>query len=1761
MRLFLLSVVLTLICAVSEAQVKEIPLSHKKTFSKSIEQRKSSIRFNFNQEKIHSKDISNKEGNSFTDIWIDKSYASGEVGTPKLPAYKKLIIIPQGYKPTVKVNSYTEQIIDLGSQGIKTPIYPNQPSIRKDKNPADQKFEIRKESYSKQTYSNKPIATIEILGNLRSETIARLVVSPVDYNPGAGSIKVYNDISIDVLFEATGSSDTKSSAKTFSPYFDVISKSLSSATGDSYTTHPDLVKYPVKMLIVSNRMFESTLQPFIEWKRLKGFDVKVVYTDDIGTSASQIKAYVKQEYDAATPESPAPSFLIIVGDTPQVVASADGTYTGRATDLYYASVDGDMFPDMYYGRLSATTTAELANIINKILYYEKYQFADPNYLNNVTIIAGADGEWNYKVAQPTMKYGTANYFNASKGFVNVNEYGVTTDPNNPAAKSDYVGCYGTDKASVAFINYTAHGSETSWIDPALNKTTIAGLTNAKKYPFVIGNCCLTGDFGYGECLGESWIRAQNSGAIGYIGSSPNSYWLEDFYWAVGAFPMVGDNNGYVPTFSETTIGGYDAPFVSKYVTAGAIVFAGNLAVTEVDVQNYPNQSSPSYYWEAYNLLGDPSIIPYFTQAEPNQVSHSATVILEETSISVNALADSYIAISKDNQLIGTSFVSQTGDISVPITPITTTGDVVIVVTRPQTIPTIDTITAISPTGPYLQLISTTIDDHLGNANGKADYSETFGINLKIKNIGVANATNVKVKITGQNQYVNIESIDSISISDIPIGVGVNILNIANAFSFKTVENIPDQTVAKFTLKFYSDQGQWTSKLLLTLNSPVITLGDFKIDDTLLGGNKDSLVNPGETCKVLVRVINKGHAAANDITFQTIIPDSLKNLISVSTIQTEPITLQGGSFSTISFWYSANPSILENLVAPILLKSTVVLPSGLSQTFEKTINIVSNNNVKMSNDTLSTCFTYFYDSGGKTNSYSNGEKFISTFVAKNDYNWLRVRFSEFSTEKNYDYLYVYDGPSINSPQILGSPFSGTTLPPEIISRTRSLTFQFKSDNNTTAKGWVAKIECIDPQIPLCASIPSPSSGAEGVLSGSLSWSTQKYASFYDIYIGTSPTNLALVNRVDKPEYSFTPKPKTTYYWRAVPGNYFGLNQSSCDVWHFTTDSVTSSKNVLMSNQTLIVDTVLFFDTGGPLLAYKNYEDYSLTFKPKYPNDSIIANFFAFEVEGQSTCNYDKLTIYNGLSTSSPVIGYYCTTSPGIVRANNTDGALTFIFHSDENTVKNGWKAVVQSVGGAPFKTIEVNVADNSKSLANASVCIDGMVKNTDLSGNVRFSIPASTGTTISVNALGYKPQIKNVSEPETNSTINIILQKKVIANVHVTDIVNANDIPGAKIKFDNDSTYTNSSGLAVLNISQGTYTLSLNKEGYIPVIQEISITETTTEINIQLKPKKYKVSFIVANSSGGLISGAQINLSDTLLTTDSKGFASGYFTANNYPVTVSRALFIPVTFWVNVSDTITKKTILENISSLYNIHFSFTGKGPKGVVILNNNSVDLYYNAIFYSKITTDLLGKGSVQLPKGDFSYSISREGYNSIQNRAFTVDGIVNEIKDTLIQKTYSVQFYVYNQLGAIQDAIVTLNGYNPLITGANGIALFNNIGYERQIPYTVQRSGFLNASGNIDVVNPVGLNISLVSNGIETISDRARVFPNPTNDNITIIAEKPIIKISVLNTLGLVVVEKDLQLLNHTTVQLSNLPSGAYILVIHYQNFLKDNSVIIKR
>ena len=697
MKKLTLLLVLALSTMLAMAQNGRINLRHESK-AEIVKSDFSSLRATFSYGSIESIEVPTERG-TFSEIAIEGTYAAGEIGSPELPATHQLLAVPFGATPRVSVTHYTTTDYRLSDYGINT-LVPRQASVRKDQRPEDIAFAYNASAYQTRSLATAPEASIEVQGTLRGIQIGSLVINPVSYNPAANTLRVFNNIEVEVNFDGADLQETERMLlSTYSPYFDIVYKQMFNyrAIQSVYDDHPDLMAYPVHMIVVTPQNYVNALQPWIDWKVQKGFDVNVVTKEQAGSTYAAIRSYIQNLYNTGVSQNKTPTFLVLVGDVAQI-PNTTGNQSQKVTDLYYGSVDNDYFPDMFYSRMSAENTNQLTAIVNKILQYEKYTMPDPSYLNNVTLIAGWDSDWTNYVGKPTIQYAMQYYYNNAHGFTNV--YNWLGRP--------YTGCYASLSSGTGFVNYTAHGYHQEWSDPQFTNSNVNQLTNTNKYFLAMGNCCLSGNFGYsgGPCYGEAMIRAENKAAYSYIGSCPNTYWYEDYYFGVGATNTFGQ----MPNINNTATGVYDAVWMDDtYNTVSSMTFLGNIAVCYAYAGNYSNSSSsgcsPTYYWQAYHVLGDGSIMPYRVEPTANNVTHAATFPANATSFTVNAQAGSYVGISQNSVLKGAALVPTSGTVSVPVSGITAGQQVRIVVTKPQRQPYIQDISVASSVTQYTVSVS------------------------------------------------------------------------------------------------------------------------------------------------------------------------------------------------------------------------------------------------------------------------------------------------------------------------------------------------------------------------------------------------------------------------------------------------------------------------------------------------------------------------------------------------------------------------------------------------------------------------------------------------------------------------------------------------------------------------------------------------------------------------------------------------------------------------------------------------------------------------------------------------------------------------------------------------------------------------------------------------------------------------------------------------------------------------------------------------
>ncbi len=144
------------------------------------------------------------------------------------------------------------------------------------------------------------------------------------------------------------------------------------------------------------------------------------------------------------------------------------------------------------------------------------------------------------------------------------------------------------------------------------------------------------------------------------------------------------------------------------------------------------------------------------------------------------------------------------------------------------------------------------------------------------------------------------------------------------------------------------------------------------------------------------------------------------------------------------------------------------------------NVISQNYYHTSG-TQTACKGQYYSSTGgpsaTSNGYPNNSNVTETFCSGSA-SPIRVNFYWVDLETNFDFLYIYDGPTTASP-LIGTLTGSSNYPGVFTSTGTCLTFQFVSDGSTRWGGWRAFLGCM-PQNCGTNSVASDDCGSAPVI---------------------------------------------------------------------------------------------------------------------------------------------------------------------------------------------------------------------------------------------------------------------------------------------------------------------------------------------------------------------------------------------------------------------------------------------------------------------------------------------------------------------------------------------------------------------------------------------------------------------------------------------------------------------------------------------------------
>jgi hypothetical protein len=498
-----------------------------------------------------------------------------EKGAPDLPRLSRSLSIPAGSGVTARV--LESQYVEYEMQ-----IAPSKGALLRNVDPQEVAFSFSDIYESNQFYPREMVSLSEpyLLREVRGVSVT---ISPIAYNPITKVLRVYNKMRVEVRFE--GQDDRNSperSAVTFNEYFTPLYNEhfINFHVDAGLITRPEMDD--VDMLVIAADDFADEMNPFVDHKNSIGLSTVMVGMRDVGADADDIKSYIQSYYDT----HPSLTYVLLVGDHAQVPTPM---YLGGGADPSYSLVSGtDNYPDIFIGRFSAETGTEVETMVERSIFHET-AWKGAWFHRGMGIASnqgtGDDGEYDFEHVRNIRGVLSAWHYTDVGEFYDGSQ-GVEDGAGNPSPAD--ITAYVNDGVSI--INYTGHGSTTSWGTSGFSNRDVNNLTNDDELPFIFSVACVNGNFTGSTSFSEAWLRAKNVatdnpvGAIGFYGSTINQYWSP---------PMEAQD-----VFNDMLVS-------EVYSSFGALVY--NASAGMMDAYGGSDGDSGTDMFLTWTLFGDPSL--------------------------------------------------------------------------------------------------------------------------------------------------------------------------------------------------------------------------------------------------------------------------------------------------------------------------------------------------------------------------------------------------------------------------------------------------------------------------------------------------------------------------------------------------------------------------------------------------------------------------------------------------------------------------------------------------------------------------------------------------------------------------------------------------------------------------------------------------------------------------------------------------------------------------------------------------------------------------------------------------------------------------------------------------------------------------------------------------------------------------------------------------------------------------------------------------
>ncbi len=671
-----------------------------------------------------------------------------------------------------------------------------------------------------------PVAEVGSPALFHDFRVANLLTHPVQVNPARNEMRVYNRMEIAIRFDGQDNRNSlpqqpsKISATFLPLYRDFLDWDDSEL--DEY------LYYQGNVVVVAQNddNLMETLQPWIEWKRQKGWKLEFLTDDDVaGWTYTNIINELQSRYNLADEKF---DFVVVVGDDQGAfpVPASTGAIYG-AGDLHYGRLAGDDYlVDAAVGRITVEDISQVAAATSKIIGYESDPFMD-------------DTDWFQHAAlykSDDTHSGTSKVLTLRYWLHLLRQVGYTQV--DTSWEQDNIFMTGLLEDGVSVFSHRGY------LGYGLQANHISVLENDYKLPMVVDLTCMTGNWSQGTGTNEVWFRAGTvdvpTGAIGAIGMATTS--------------NRPDMNNPISGGAAQALLGYRIPEIGM-TWLGAQV---NLWQNYDDVQTATSRQNQAWC----NLMGDPTTWAWTAVPQELTISCDQTMYVGDNTVTVSVSDENgepvsgawvtYYKVDDYEEIVETK-LSQSDGTVVLYTPNRFTGTGVVTASKQHYVPVQQQIAISTPTGRIgyadMAIVDNGQGETVGNGDGVAQAGETIGIRLALKNFGQIAQSSIVV--SGASDDPMIQAVSG-AISRESLIPGQQAWD-NDIIIVQLAPNIQDEWLVHLDLLFSTDQGDYEDECEILVRAPKFEIHSVTTQN----------MRPGQAGSVIAYIQNIGGADAGN----------------------------------------------------------------------------------------------------------------------------------------------------------------------------------------------------------------------------------------------------------------------------------------------------------------------------------------------------------------------------------------------------------------------------------------------------------------------------------------------------------------------------------------------------------------------------------------------------------------------------------------------------------------------------------------------------------------------------------------------------------------------------------------------------------------------------------------------------------------------------------------------------------------------------------